>query len=151
MRESVAKFYRSRTLWIVVLAVVLLACLVGVLVHCYIAPLSVEAHDVLSAAVILYNGSERRVIHVDATDPDAREEVARLLNGLHRWHGEATEGMPRAELEVRLRDGTYYYVTWWLNNDLELVIDKGEPDRETPMMWVRSEDVKEFLTEYLEQ
>jgi hypothetical protein len=150
VRESVARFYRSRSMKIAVPVVLLLACVAGWLGYCYVGLLDVQEEDLLSATVDVGLGEQD--IHVDLTDLAMREEIARLLNGLHRWSGEATEGMSWADLEVKLRDGPKYYVVcviWWRNDDLELIIDRGEPDRETPRMWVNSGDMKRFLAEYL--
>ncbi len=155
MRESVAKAHRSRKVVFAAAVIFLLACVAGVLGYCYVGPISVEEQDLVSATVVVHMVGDRfsadpRTIDLDLADPAMRGEVAGLLNGLHRWHGEASEGVPYAYLEVRLGDGSKYYVTWWLNDDLELTVDRGEPDRDTHSVWVRSGQMKKFLTRYFE-
>ncbi len=151
------KFYRSRTTKLVILGVLLLACLAGVLGYCYVGPVSIEEQDLASASVITHEIDGRfspdAVEHpIDLTDPSKRAELAALMNGLHRWRGEATEGMPRASLKVALLDGLEYSVVWWQDNDdLELVIAGDEPDREHRRIWVRSAEMKRYLTRYIQE
>ncbi len=144
--EAAASFRRSGAIIFGAIVVLLLTGVGLVVGYCSIGPIHVQEEDLLSATVTVRHTA--RIIDVDLTDPAMREEMARLLNGLHRWCGMEYEMGAWGDLEVKLQDGLKYYVFLYPNDALVLGIGRGEPNRELPRMWVRSVDMKRFLAEY---
>jgi hypothetical protein len=146
----VTKFYRSRTVRLVFLGLVLVGGIGWLLGWLFIPPVNIAEEDIVSAQVDGFY-VEGAPIPIDMSDPFTRKQMAALVNSVRRWHGVATEGMDRAALEVTLVDGQKYRVVWWDNDDLELLITReGDdlPREQQNRFWVRSKDVKLFLEPY---
>lgn len=143
-RQFTARLWRSPI--VIIPVVVLLACMAGVSAYCYVGPVSIEEEALLSAEVFVLDDHEP--IPIDLTDAAMREEIAKLLNGLHRWCGIPCDCAASVILHVKLRDGLAYHVSWYSHGALTLWIERVGPDEGTSM-WVKSRDMNRFLAEYL--
>jgi hypothetical protein len=141
---------RLRIVWLILLGIVLVGGLGGLLGYLFIPPVSIGEEAIASAQVTGFY-VKGAPIPIDVSDPSIRLQMAGLINSVRRWHGVATEGMIRAELEVTLADGLEYHVVWWTNDDLEMTIGReGEdlPREQQNRFWLRSADARRFREPY---